>query len=289
MSRPQTTSLVLLSEYVLETNVNSGTLSSLDTTTALRLRGGLLKASNYVQRMARRRFDERIETRKFTALDERIGGALANPYILQLDDDLKSVSTITNGDGTVLTTYKLVHWSEDLGIQVYSRIHLNVFGGALWRSGGSDPWESIFVAGLWGYGGQWLDTGTTLTADSGSTITVVAGTALEVGMMLKIDTEYLYVDGISTNTVTVARAMNGSTQATHSGGTAVYRWEALDSVRDLVIRLVQWRQEQRKAPLAGQVTVGDFTFPVDTNGLPKDLYLAMRDLSLSATENSLGV
>lgn len=289
MSRPQTIPLVLLSEYLLATNVNDGVLTSLNTTTAARLRRGILSASNWIQRHARRRFDERVETRKFTALDERVGGALAGPYILLLDDDLKAVTSIVNGDGVTVTQYKLVHWSEDLGVQVYSRIQLSVFAGILWRSGGIDPWEAIQIAGLWGYGGQWLDTGTTVSADGGATITVANGTALEVGMLLKLDTEYVYVDGLSTNTVTPARAMNGSTQATHAGGTTVYRWEALDAVRELCIRLVQWRQEQIKAPLAGQVAVGDFTFPVDTNGLPKDLYLALRDLSLGATENAVGV
>lgn len=301
MSRPQLVPLVLLSEYVLVTNINDGVLTALPTTTAARLRNGLQKASAYVQRQCNRRFDEFLDVRKYTALDERVGGALNGPYILQLDAELRevtpavdangtTVSTILNGDGMAITSgYKLIHYNSDIGVQTLTRVHLNVFSGIIWRSGGVDPWEAIQVPGTWGYGGQWLDSGTTLTTDSGASLTVSSGTPFEVGMTLKLDDEYLYVEAVSTNTLTVDRAMNGSVQATHAGATKVYVWEALDSVRDLVIRLTRWKQEQQVSPLVGTGTVGDFSFPVDISGLPKDLYLAIRDLQLARTENAQGV
>src|SRR5579859_1170593 len=302
MTVPQTTPLLLLSEYVSVTNAGSatpGSIANMDATQASRLRDGLLKASDYVQRICKRRFDERIETRPYTSLDERVGGDLLGPYDLQLDDDCKSAIVVTNGDGQVLSGYKLIQSAKDPGSNVNyaTQVHLNIYGGVIWRSGVNDPIEAISVQGIWGYGGQWVPAVTgggtqqvlTANLNQGATVmTVTDGTALEPGMVLKLvnngttppTIEYLYVDVIpstSGGNVSIGRAFNGSSSPSvaWASGTTLAYWQAVDTVRDLIRRLVQWKVQQIQTPVSTTATVGDFSFPVGLDGLPKDIYLML--------------
>lgn len=238
------------------------------------LRSIILEASQWLTTFCKRRFDERIETRYYTAAFPSMGGSVAG-MDLQLDADLKAVTTLTNGDGSVITTgYTLFpRMSDENGITAYQRVRLSAVGGNYWSSGAND-WEgAISLAGTWGYGGEWIATGGTLNGaqnDSATTFTASAA-MLEAGMMLKIDSEYQYVTEVSGTTVTVQRGQHGSTAAAHSNGAAILRWSAMPLVQSLVSRMVLWKLQQNQSPLAGQVVIGDIAFPVSTDGLPKDL------------------
>ena len=50
------------------------------------------------------------------------------------------------------------------------------------------------------------------------------GTAYDVGQTLLIDAEQLEVTAIASNTLTVVRAVNGTTAATHSNGATIQRY-----------------------------------------------------------------
>lgn len=70
-------------------------------------------------------------------------------------------------------------------------------------------------------------TGTTITADVAAqkntvAITVANGALINPGEMLMIDSERMTVQYVTGNTVTVDRAVNGSTLATHTSGATVY-------------------------------------------------------------------
>lgn len=302
----QTTPLLLLSEYVEQTNLNNGTLTGLDTVSLSRLRRGIIKASEFVQRIYRRRFDEWYEVRDHTALDARVGGHLLSPWDLMLDADLREAISVKNGEGTTISSsgYKLVDPDTGVGgVRAYRQIHLNPYGSVLWYSGGNDPINAIPIEGRWGYGGIWVSSGTTIsgTVQQGvadTQLTVVNGAVLEVGMVLRLrivsgsttTIEYEYVDSFaSASVLNVTRAYNGSIAQTWAISTAIDYWQPLDSVRDIVSRLIQWRSEQVKAPLAGQVTIGEMTFPVNTDGLPKDLFILMKEAALGRSESGWGV
>lgn len=293
MSLPQTTPLILASDYA---NMALGG----DMTNAARILKGIIRASDFFQRKARRRFDECIKTVKYTATLEREGGNLLDSRTLMLDDDLKSINQfyqrvpvgatdITQGQIIIANTYRMTPDTPMAGSNIiaYDTIYLNSLGGVYFMPGGVDAIESIWINGLWGYGGQWLTLGTLVTdIDASTTSLTLTGT--EAGMTLKIDTEYLYLD-VAGSPNTVVRAVNGSIAATHLSGSTIYRWEALDSVQDYVARLVQWRVEQIKSPAMGNAVLGDFSFPADITGLPKDLYIMMRDCFLNRIERTVGV
>ena len=292
MTAPQTTPLLLPSEY--NAAVVSGAFSSANLAQQLRW---IVQTSDYIQSTCRRRFDERFDTRRYTSFQERDGGDLETQWSLLLDDDLKEplqisqrvpvgvAVTIDDGVDLPLNVCRFLSYNRFIGtnVQAFDVVHINQYSGQFFWTGGVDPYQSIWVKGLWGYGGQWVNTGTTLSADQSAVATgldVVSGAALEAGMMLRIGLEYEYVESVATNTATVSRACNGSEAAIHLSGAAVYRWQPLPVVQDLVRRLIQWKLEQVKSPMAGQTTVGDFSFPVNTSGLPADIYLIFRDTAI---------
>jgi len=301
MTAPQATPLILPSEY------NAALVSSGFSTASLpqALRWSI-QVSDYIQSTCRRRFDERVDTRRYTSFLERDGGDLETQWTLLLDDDAKEIQyiaqrvpvgtlvTIEDGVELPVNVCRLMTHNRFIGtnVRAYDTIHIDQYSGQMFYFGGVDPYESIWVQGLWGYGGQWVETGTAVGTEQNAvqtTLEVVSGAVLEAGMMLKIGTEYEYVESVSSNTATVARACNGSTAAIHAVSAAVYRWQPLPVVTDLARRLIQWKLEQVKSPGAGNVTVGDFTFPVDMSGLPKDIYLIFRDTAIQRMPMAKGV
>lgn len=84
--------------------------------------------------------------------------------------------------------------------------------------------RGVKVTGLWGYYNVLQTSTATLAEDldtSETGVDVSSGTAFKVGQIVVIDSERLEITAISTNTLTVTRAVNGTTAATHSNGAAI--------------------------------------------------------------------
>lgn len=84
--------------------------------------------------------------------------------------------------------------------------------------------RGVQVVGRWGYYDQRVTstaTANAIASTSATSITVSDGTAFEIGQTILIDSEQMYISGIATNTLTVARGVNGTTAATHAGGAAI--------------------------------------------------------------------
>lgn len=79
-------------------------------------------------------------------------------------------------------------------------------------------------------------TSATITADltaqkSDQTLTVSDGTLLDQGELIAIGGERMFIESIAGNSVTVTRAANGSTLATHSSSTTIYAPRTLTVAR----------------------------------------------------------
>ena len=106
---------------------------------------------------------------------------------------------------------------------------------------------SLEIVGTWGYhenpAAMWVDSGdtvqnaTSINATSTS-LSVTAGTNFETYQYIKIEDEILFIESISTNTLTVIRGVNGSTAAIHSNGTAISTYNQTPSVSKDVARMV---------------------------------------------------
>jgi hypothetical protein len=211
--------------------------------------------SRQIDQFCNRRFFAAIETRYFTA---RSG-------VMCPVDDLLSVTTLATDDNAdrtysnswAATDYELepVNAALKSPPQPYTSIVVTPNGVEAF---GTDR-RAVKVVGLWGYYDQRTTSTATLAEDldtSETAVDVSSGTAFEVGQTIRVDTEQMYISAISTNTLTVTRAVNGTTAAAHSNGAAisVYQYPVISEVA----LLQATRLFRRKDAPFGVVGVADF-------------------------------
>lgn len=98
-------------------------------------------ASRFIDAQTRRTFYARTETHYFSVPDGRR---------LDLDDELLTVTTLTNGDGTVLTTSDYYLWPRNK--PPYSCVVMKESSLYYWTLDGSGNSEYVItLAGTWGY------------------------------------------------------------------------------------------------------------------------------------------
>ena len=179
--------------------------------------------SEEIDNWCERTFRIRLATRYYTA---------EKSTELDLKADLLSITTLKtdiDGDGTYETTwttadYRLEPRNAQDERRPYYEIEVKRQTGSqffpLWEDG-------VQVVGKWGYWEELETPGVTLaealdTSETG--VDVSSGAALDVLDTLLVDSEQMYVTGISTNTLTVVRGVNGTTAAAHDNGATVYRY-----------------------------------------------------------------
>ncbi len=185
--------------------------------------------SREIERVCNREFYPTVQTRYYDTPRIRRD--------ILLDADLLSLTTFTNGDGTVFTAaqYQLYPLNES---PKFKLVVLNSSSTVLQNTSSGDYEGALSIAGVWGYhpdySNAWQDTLATLAAaiSSTSTTTFTCTTGkLYAGDLIQIDTEYMYVSAVTTatsDTITVVRGVNGSTAATHLISTAISRWTMYD-------------------------------------------------------------
>lgn len=190
---------------------------------------------------------------------------------LVLARPLLAVTGLTLGDGVVLTDadFRL----HPRGVSpVSSLFPLN---GYRWGGWTGSRYGAISVEGLWGYHSDyaraWTDVATLPDALDGANTEVAVSDAsgLAVGQLVRIDDEYLRVEAIDTNTLTVERGVNGTTAAGHDAGAVVARWNVDTLANRFVVRLAAFMLARRgafeRSTFDGVATV---SYPDD---IPKEL------------------
>ena len=87
--------------------------------------------------------------------------------------------------------------------------------------------QTLAIAGTWGYSNDLSGSLTTTGAITSTTVVswgVNDASNLEIATTILVDSEQMYITGISSNTLTVERGVNGTTAATHSAGADVYTY-----------------------------------------------------------------
>lgn len=195
-----------------------------DTIDDLAIAAAVATVSREIDRYCGRRFYVETATRYFDALD---GGCLRV-------DDLLSVTSIKT-DSTLDRTYATTWAATDYELdppnalsesppEPYTRILVKPLGTNSFRTGDR---RGNQVVGIWGY----YDVRETVSSllnealDTSETgVDVVDGTLYDVGQTLLIDSEQMEVTAIASNTLTVGRAVNGTTAAAHSNGATIQRY-----------------------------------------------------------------
>jgi len=179
-------------------------------------------ASRWIEEATRTFFYPVIETRYYDHPDDAT--------ILKFDQWLLSVTTFTtsNGDETVSSDDYFLMCGKTYNIAPYDRIVMKSDGDRTTLLYSGTVQQANAITGAWGYCNDYVNTGTTLgaaiTSTTTTTVTVADGTAIEVGWLLVIDDEQMFVSNISDNTLTVVRDQGGTDAAEHDNSTAVYRY-----------------------------------------------------------------
>jgi hypothetical protein len=206
----------------------------------------LKSASALVDSQTQRRFSPYIETRYFDVPD-------FDAYYRQLilDDDLLEVISITNGDGTTISSseYKLL----PNNYTPYYSIRLKDSSSILWQLDSSgDRIGVIAVNGVWGYHNKysqaWL-LGTTaagaLTDTTTTAYTVTSNALFSIGNLIRFDNELGYISALPTSSLTITRGENNSTAATHLTGIDISIWQVMEEARNAVCEIANHAYRRR--------------------------------------------
>lgn len=162
------------------------------------------------------------------------GSFMPNVRTLNFDEDLLALTTLNNGGGATISAsdYTLVSAnSYPKWRVVLNLISTNSFTYT------STPESAVSVAGIWGYVPHYPSAWKVLTTtaevldDSETGVDLTAGTLIEVGHYLLIDSEQMLVTALSTNTATVERGVNGTTAANHLTGVNVAAFQQANDIK----------------------------------------------------------
>lgn len=224
-------------------------LASSDTADDNKLLVALQSASALIERLTNRRFCPRIDTVEHHA----------SPFDtteLLLDDDLLELTTLTNGDGSVIPGSTIITIPDSGGNSPISIIKLVNGAAFVWDE---TPIHAIQVTGIWGWHNRWsqawrgsADTvqnnplsssATNLTvADADGTDAENESPRFQVGQLIRIESEYLRVLAVNTtsNVLTVQRGVGGTTAAAHNQNTAIQVYQPPLDVLMVALRWAVW-------------------------------------------------
>ena len=273
--------MAIINGYVTlaQFKANHGAIASTDTTNDAVIERIIESASRWLDDNSGHTFYPRVEARVYDYGD---------PYLLTLDDDLLEVISITNGDDSTLasTEYNLL----PTNYTPYRKIKIKASSVYYWTVDSySNTEQVITVNGYWGFHNRYSQEGwkliTTLNEATGITaseltFTVTAGTNLEAGQVIKIDTEIMTLATVSTNDVTVIeRWDNGSTAATHAQSASVYAWRPMPGARaacyDLAVNMYHRLTGENMSTVSIVTTGGAVVTPKD---IPESAWQFVRSL-----------
>lgn len=208
------------------------------------------EASRFVDRYCRRRFYPELATRYFDgngAEKLRIDDLLSLTSLQISEDNGASYATLT-----VDVDFRLTWWGDANDPRSYTRLDIDPRGSkGAWPEG---P-RSVKVVGIWGYADDrnlaWEDSLIDLatTYSSGGTQIQIADVtvkdvwgleaAIHVGRLLRIQSEYFEVTGITDNTgppdfAAVLGARNGTVAAGHTSPQDIFLWRPPDPIKEIV-------------------------------------------------------
>jgi hypothetical protein len=187
---------------------------------------------------------------------------------LMLAKDLLSVTTLktdSDGDGVFETTFAATDYFL-YPLNAVVKTWLDVNGNGDYSDLANGVQKGVEIAGVWGYGDgksvtPYKASGTTTAEEldaSETGVDVADGTALAAGQTILIESEQMFIESISTNTLTVERGVNGTTAATHATGKAVYiyRYPKAITVATILQTLRWWKRRESAFQTAVQTEIG---------------------------------
>lgn len=199
----------------------------------------LQSAARRVDDILGRVFYPRIQTMAYDAPDENI---------IKFGDDLLSLTTLTNGDSTVLTSSDYILMPAN-SYPKHS-IKLRDTSAYYWTTNSAGSIEQVVTAlGYWGYHEQyatraWVNAGVlgaAMTDTTSLTATLTGGTLNTFGgEVIKVDNELMITTHAEpTSLAVLSRGDNGSTAATHLISSVVYVWRPMVDIKQLTLEVAK--------------------------------------------------
>jgi len=257
-----------------------GGLSDSDTGDDHRLLLKLRAASAQIRRYTGREFLPVMDTRKFN---------YRKPHTLFFRSmDMLELFSVINGDGTTIDPTAILTVGTTggiVGIELDPSLASFVYN--------STPIRAITVQGIWGwhddYATSWrytydnvplgnLSASANTIAVSNPNLVDTWGQAprFQVGQMLKIGSEYMFLVNVSGTTLTVVRGVHGTLAVAHNAGVPIHTYTVPADIGEITLRWAAWLIAIEDAgdyggQAAGQTAttgLGRITVPP---GLPADL------------------
>ena len=192
---------------------------------------------------------------------------------------LISVTSATLYNGTDRASSDALVEGTDYLLTPYSPLPLGLdapYTGMKYKDTGSnnDPWQTgtgqkvLAIAAEWGWQNKKTDDTTldgAITSTSAKTFDVVSSTNLSAGMTILVDSERMYIESISSNTLTVERGAAGTTAATHLTGVTVSFYYYPAAVTQCCLDLTRLAWVDRTGGLQDEITVGGNTISTPQN------------------------
>lgn len=176
------------------------------------------------------------------------------PRLLNLRDDLLSVITLTNGDGSTMSSSEYFLYPANETPKRW--IEPNDNGNPFYYDGTKQ--QAITLTGQWGYQDQYEEgvdsvQNTTEISASGTALEVATLGSFSVGMTLLIEDEQLFVKVVGDSNLAVLRGDNGTTAVAHANGTAIHAYTVPEDIM-LCARALAARWLQRTAASWSEAT-----------------------------------
>jgi hypothetical protein len=119
--------------------------------------------------------------------------------------------------------------------------------------------QTLTILGEWGWQSDKVSLSTIDAINSTSTtsVPVAHGSGTYAGDTIIVDSEQMYVSAVSGNNLTVIRAVNGTTAATHSDGVTYYKWKYPDDVTQAALDIARTYWRSRDAGLTNVIGTGE--------------------------------
>ena len=253
------------------------------TTDDTRLLAILVSASRVIDNLCGRTFYVETATKYFDA---------QNPLFV---DDLLSVTTLKtdeDNDGTYENTLTENTDFYLYPLNRYPKTRVKITPSGSYGSFGYFM-KGCEIIGLWGYGSGISATPYTTSGDSVqdasgisdtiTTITVTDADNFSPGQTILIQSEQCYISAYDTtaNTLTVIRAVNGTTGATHAKDTAIYIYDYPKDVEQACLMIAEALFETRGKAGMKSERLGDYSYTMGDDEIPpvaKGLLVAYRKL-----------
>ncbi len=223
--------------------------------------------ARWLDQFCNRRFDPYIATFIYPSRTQTNGGMIDRDGFLLLDQDITEIISLESPSGVSVGN------TISFGEPVIRKVRPEPF----------TAWAGDYIyltAHCGGFGGRWTTLAATLSTgmNSSTTSLTITSNVLTEGMLIRVEDEYLYVSAwefVTTptplGTAVVERGFNGTTAASHSSGVAISRFLFDPVITRHNAHLMAGYAERQKSPLSGTVVIGDFTYPINSDGIPKDV------------------